>query len=115
MMGFRPSFFLFLFIAAPATGAEVEFVPFPLAPVIRGIVAEGAVGYVACMSADAVGFDTVVVAGAVAAPDAVSEFVLPFVLFIVATSRSMEHEKMDLCFSIVPMPKPHRRDTVAMV
>lgn len=87
MMGFRPSFFLFLFMAALATAAGVEFVPFPFAPVIRGRVAEGAVGGVASRPAGAVDLDTVIVGGAVAAPGAVSGFVvLPFVPFIFATS-----------------------------
>ncbi|KAI1124314.1 hypothetical protein F5Y10DRAFT_32149 [Nemania abortiva] len=93
MMGFRPSFFLFLLIAAPAAAAaEVEFVPFPLAPAIRGRVAEGAVGDVASMSAGAAadGFDTGTVAGVVAGAGAVSELILSFVPFMFATARRAE-------------------------
>lgn len=46
MIGFKPSFFLFLFISVglAAFGEFAEFVPLPFAPAINGIVFEGEVG-----------------------------------------------------------------------
>ncbi|KAI0192768.1 hypothetical protein F4808DRAFT_363538 [Astrocystis sublimbata] len=84
MMGLRPSFFLFLLIAATAAAPDAALVPFPLAPAIIGTVAvavEGAlvgaaVGLRASTSAVVGDLDSVAVVGS--APNLVASFV-PFI------------------------------------
>ncbi|KAI6089213.1 hypothetical protein F4821DRAFT_67439 [Hypoxylon rubiginosum] len=44
MIGFRPSFFLFLFRSVGLARPAVEFAPLPFAPAIKGIVVEGDIG-----------------------------------------------------------------------
>ncbi|KAI0172937.1 hypothetical protein GGR52DRAFT_428700 [Hypoxylon sp. FL1284] len=52
MMGFKPSFFLFLFRSVEFVVFPVEFEPLPLAPAIIGIVVEGDIGPTAPRAAD---------------------------------------------------------------
>ncbi|KAI0808750.1 hypothetical protein GGR55DRAFT_183354 [Xylaria sp. FL0064] len=90
MMGFRPSFFLFLFVEALVIVAEAGLVPLPLAPAIRGTEVEFAVGGMAVAvtaSMSTFGADFVAVTVAAAGTGAESEFVVFLVLFIFATSR----------------------------
>ncbi|KAI1177854.1 hypothetical protein F4777DRAFT_167064 [Nemania sp. FL0916] len=77
MMGFNPSFFLFLFVAV----VELRVAPFPLAPAIRGTVVEGKVEGMAPTPVVAVDSVPVTFAGVGAVSEFVA-FVMPFILAI---------------------------------
>jgi hypothetical protein len=103
IMGLRPSFFLFLFIATFAAGVVV-LIPFPFAPVINGtVVVEGAVGAMAAsISAVSVVVESDAGVGEGVGPEFVASLFAPFIF---ATWRRARARLDFLGFWMVPVPK----------